>query len=509
VAEITATDDSPPQPDQPVAEPGRPIAGMLLAGRYRLHRPVANGPACTVWIADDAILARRVAVKVLNDEVSLDDERRAQFLERARLTARIEHPGIATTFDSGTTPCVFAVGELVEGARLVGFAASEAPLALPRAVAIAMQLAGALDTVVHHGIEHDGFDLDDVLISAGDVPTITGLRCAGPDESPSASHRAAVATVGAALYALVCGRPPGGSALPPRQVRADVTRELDEITTRALDAGFESVAELRVALGRLQLPDDRVRPPAPVTRSNLPRSRRDVGLIAGVLTVAVVSVLIGVLFGSESGRRVIDQVIPGGEQEADRTTASGAVEPEVLDASVPATSAIPPSSAVERAPGSAPGIIVRPVTVRDFDPMGDGSEKPDQVALVIDDDPTTSWRSELYDTAGLGGLKDGVGLVVTIPSDVTATALRISGTGTGWSALVHVTSGGPAPTTYAGWGEPVARVTAATASETTIELGAPTTGGSVLVWFTTLHESADPGKFTITVSEIVLFSAVS
>ncbi len=507
MAEIFATDASLLEPDPPT---GRPVAGMLLAGRYRLHRPIANGVACTVWIADDAILARRVAVKVLAAHLGTDPDRRLEFLERSRLTTRIEHPAIATTFDSGVTPCVFTVGELVEGSRLEGFAAAEAPMALARAVRIAMQLAAPLDALEHHGILHGGIDLDDILVGAHDALTVTALRCGLADGDSDATRAAAITTVGTVLYTLVCGRPPGEPALCARQVRADVTRELDDLTTRALKGRFESVAELRRELGRLEFTDERAASPVHDRRSvrSRSRSRHDVMLVVGVLAVALVSVLIGVL-ASESGRRAISQVVPGG---SDSDQAAGTTTRLTISASLAESATEAGATDLaglddeQNPPQDVPTVSVTPIGADDFDPMGDGREKPDLVPLAIDNDPTTAWRTELYKNVLLRGLKDGVGLIVDVPDGVTVTAVRITSPGNGWSALVHGAVTGPLPSSYLGWGEPIATITAGTSPDTIAVLDEPQTGGRLLVWFTRLHESTDPGEYTMMVSEIAVLS---
>ncbi len=507
MAEIIATDTPLLEPDP---QAGRPVAGMLLAGRYRLHRPIANGVACTVWIADDAILARPVAVKVLAAHLGTHPDRRTEFLERARLTTRVEHPAIATTFDSGVSPCVFTVGELVEGSRLEGFAVAEAPMGLARAVRIVMQLAAPLEALDQHRILHGGIDLDDILIGAHDALTVTALRCGPADGNPDATRAAAVETIGTVLYTLACGRPPDELALRARQVRADVTRELDDLTTRALEGRFESVAELRRELGRLEFTDERVASPVHDGRSarTRSRSRHDVMLVIGVLAVALVSVLIGVL-ASESGRRAIGQVVPGGS-DSDRaagTTTTVDIAASLAESATEAGAIDLDGFEGQQTPAQTPPTVeVTPIGADDFDPMGDGSEKPDLVPLAVDDDATTAWRSDLYKNVLLGGLKDGVGLIVEIPDGVTVTALQISSPGNGWSALVHGVTTRPRPSNYLGWGQPIAIITSGTRPDTIATLDAPQTGGHLLIWFTSLHESAEPDRYTITVSEIVLLA---
>src|ERR1051326_8856193 len=80
--------------------------GQLLAQRYRLGRRIAVGGMGEVWEAEDTRLGRQVAVKVLKPELSGDPEFRARFQTEARMTASLNHPGIAAVHDYGETDVV-------------------------------------------------------------------------------------------------------------------------------------------------------------------------------------------------------------------------------------------------------------------------------------------------------------------------------------------------------------------------------------------------------------------
>src|SRR5680860_558027 len=75
----------------------------MLAGRYRLQSVLGRGGMGQVWLADDEVLGRQVAVKEIRFPADLPaDERdvlRERTLREARLTARLSHPGIITVYD--------------------------------------------------------------------------------------------------------------------------------------------------------------------------------------------------------------------------------------------------------------------------------------------------------------------------------------------------------------------------------------------------------------------------
>src|SRR5918998_5155696 len=101
--------------------------GQLLARRYRLGRRIAVGGMGEVWQAADTRLDRQVAVKVLKPELSGHAEFRHRFQTEARMTASLNHPGIAAVHDygespndpdSGAYPEAYLVMELVDGEPL-------------------------------------------------------------------------------------------------------------------------------------------------------------------------------------------------------------------------------------------------------------------------------------------------------------------------------------------------------------------------------------------------------
>ena len=86
--------------DRIVAKLQAEIRGPDLAGtRYSVVRHLARGGMGSVWLADDTVLNRRVALKVL-DLVAPADDLGTRLLQEARTLARLEHPGIVPVHDA-------------------------------------------------------------------------------------------------------------------------------------------------------------------------------------------------------------------------------------------------------------------------------------------------------------------------------------------------------------------------------------------------------------------------
>jgi hypothetical protein len=130
---------------------------IQLPDRYRVVRHIANGGMASVWSAEDSILGRLVAVKVLASHVAADPSARTRFEREARTAARVsDHPNVATIYDVGEHEHVpFIVMELFTGGS-VADRLKEGLGTIPRTRALTWleQTAAALDYAHAEGIVH-------------------------------------------------------------------------------------------------------------------------------------------------------------------------------------------------------------------------------------------------------------------------------------------------------------------------------------------------------------------
>jgi serine/threonine-protein kinase len=125
-------------------------------GRYRLGEPLGSGGMASVYLADDCELHRRVAVKLLADNLAVDDGFRARFLREAQLAAGLSHPNIVHVYDLGRDADgrPFIVMEYVDGCSLAELLEREGPLAAERVLAIARDCCAGLAYAHAHGLVH-------------------------------------------------------------------------------------------------------------------------------------------------------------------------------------------------------------------------------------------------------------------------------------------------------------------------------------------------------------------
>jgi eukaryotic-like serine/threonine-protein kinase len=220
-----------------------PDSSLGPEGRYRLVRRIGGGGMGEVWEADDTVLGRRVALKVLVQELADDARATKRFVREARATARLTHPNVTRVYDFGRDGGLpYLVMELLEGDTLADRLAG-GPLPPAEAARIGAAVADALDAAHGRGIIHRDVKPSNVLLTpAGQVKVMDFGIAAAADETHSttgsglygtaayisperaagqpATPAADIYSLGAVLYELLTGRPPFIGDSPVLVVRA-------------------------------------------------------------------------------------------------------------------------------------------------------------------------------------------------------------------------------------------------------------------------------------------------
>ena len=229
--------------------------GHVVAGRYRLISALGNGGMGTVWLAEDELLARRVAVKEVSPPADMTPHEREMLRERtlreARTAARLSHPNVVAIYDvveDDGRPWI--VMELVPSRSLRDVVQENGPLTVQQAAAVGLQVLAALNAAHALGIMHRDVKPGNVLIDAtgravladfgiartqdSSTLTTTGMIVGSP--SYIAPERARgerggpesdLWSLGATLYALVEGRPAYDRAGPLPTLMAVVSEDPD------------------------------------------------------------------------------------------------------------------------------------------------------------------------------------------------------------------------------------------------------------------------------------------
>lgn len=392
-----------------------------LAGRYDLITEVTHGQGRSVWQGSDHVLSRDVGILLLDR----GHPRAAAVREAAAAVARVEHPNLLRVIDADVDDDrVLVVTRWLPGVTLAERLAA-GPLPTAQAALVVQQVADALAAAAEQGVHHLVLDPRDVVLTDhGAVLVGTGVRAAlagvsADDDAPAVDAW----RLGALLYAALTGRWPGhpcaglpaaptvdGRVARPRQVRAGVAREVDEVAWQCLDPDvpdpLTTPAAVHDALAELDHDPDH---PADWPTAGWPWARMGLAAIAAVVAagMALVAVAIWQDFDRERG----SEPTPTG--------------PATTDASSPPTTG-PPVGPVD---------VIAAIP---HDPAGDGEENDAQAAAAVDGDPTTAWRTLTYTTRDLGQLKPGVGLLLDLgqPTEVGGVELELVGRGTDLQVLV-------------------------------------------------------------------------
>ena len=161
-------------------------------GPYEVTAPIGAGGMGEVYRATDTNLKRPVALKVLPETVAADLERLARFQREAEVLASLNHPNIAILYGLEKGDGVIAlVMELVEGPTLADRIV-EGPLAVDEALAIARQIAAALEAAHEQGIVHRDLKPANVKVRPDGTVKVLEFGLAKSMEPPGgASHTSA------------------------------------------------------------------------------------------------------------------------------------------------------------------------------------------------------------------------------------------------------------------------------------------------------------------------------
>jgi TolB-like protein/Tfp pilus assembly protein PilF/tRNA A-37 threonylcarbamoyl transferase component Bud32 len=324
------------------------LPGTVLAGRYTVLRELGRGGMATVYVADDARLNRRVAIKTLVPEIAtvIGAER---FLREIEVAARLSHPLIVPLLDSvaidqsqgSDSPLLFYVMALVDGESLRDRLKREHQLPVDDAVRIARDVAVALSYAHEQGVVHRDIKPENILLSKGTAVvadfgiaklladdmrdsrlTETGISIGtaaymSPEQatgSDDVGGRSDIYSLGTVLYEMLTGEPPftGASATTilakrltdptpsARRLRDTIPPALDDAIIRALQRvpadRFSTAAEFVDALDRsrqMTAPLPAVPVTSPATRDVAPaRSRTSPRLRAAIGLAAVAGVVL-------------------------------------------------------------------------------------------------------------------------------------------------------------------------------------------------------------------------
>jgi len=226
-----------------------PLVGRTVGGAYLLQELVGVGGMGRVYRAEQSLLGRTVAVKVIHPHLLGDDQTVARFYNEARAASRLNHPASVSIIDFGRTDdgILYLVMEYIEGKDLAHVIAEEGPLPFPRILRILRAVLSALGEahvlgVVHRDLKPENvickkarrgaeqikvvdFGLAHIVGPGGTSITTPGLVCGTPDymspeqgKGETVDGRGDLYSCAVVLYELLTDRLPFEDETPTKVV---------------------------------------------------------------------------------------------------------------------------------------------------------------------------------------------------------------------------------------------------------------------------------------------------
>ena len=156
------------------------LEGKILGNRYEIIEKIGNGGMATVYKSKDRVLNRYVAVKILRDEFTTDEEFIKRFMIEAQSAASLTHPNIVSIFDVGNEGNLYyIVMELIKGKTLKEIITEEnGPLPWKWSLNVVTQIASALETAHKNNIVHRDIKPHNIIITEDGIAKVTDFGIA-------------------------------------------------------------------------------------------------------------------------------------------------------------------------------------------------------------------------------------------------------------------------------------------------------------------------------------------
>ncbi len=260
--------------------------GQVFDRRYRINKVIGIGGMAVVFEAQDLLMRRNVAVKMLKDEINRDEQSVKRFINESKAVAMLSHPNIVNIYDvSVKEDLKYIVMELVEGITLKNYILKKGVLSFNEIISITEQILLALDHAHQKGIVHRDIKPQNIMmlkngrIKVADfgiaklpnAETVTMTDKAigtvfyiSPEQASGKKidRRSDIYSLGVTMYEMATGKLPfvadspvsvaimqvKNRPRPPREITANLPIGLEQIILAAMekspDSRFQSAAQM-------------------------------------------------------------------------------------------------------------------------------------------------------------------------------------------------------------------------------------------------------------------------
>lgn len=247
--------------------------GMVFDNRYRIERVIGIGGMAVVFKATDLLMRRTVAVKILKDEISADEESVKRFINESKTVAMLSHPNIVNIYDVSVRENIkYIVMEFVEGITLKNYMQHREVLNLREIVSYTTQILRALDHAHKKGIVHRDIKPQNIMLLKNGIIKVMDFGIAKRPNSETVTMtdkaigtvyyispeqvtggdidaRSDLYSLGVMMYEMATGQLPFTADTPvsvalmqvnetapqPKEINPHIPTGLDQIITRAME----------------------------------------------------------------------------------------------------------------------------------------------------------------------------------------------------------------------------------------------------------------------------------
>lgn len=263
------------------------MKGQLLGSRYEVLEQVGGGGMSLVYRAKDKFLNRIVAIKVLREHLTSDEEFVARFRREAQAVASLSHPNIVSIYDVGQDQGMYyLVMEMIEGRNLKEIIKEKGKIPVNEAVEIAKQICEALEHAHQQQIIHRDIKPHNIILTADGKAKVTDFGIARAVSTATVTHTGSIMgsvhyfspeqakgeiadeksdiyALGVVFYEMMTGKLPfegdspisvamkkiNGDPLPPREINPLIPETMEQVIKRAMARNphkrYETVTQLK------------------------------------------------------------------------------------------------------------------------------------------------------------------------------------------------------------------------------------------------------------------------
>lgn len=247
--------------------------GAVLDNRYRIEKVIGIGGMAVVFKADDTLMRRSVAVKILKDDVAKDEQSVKRFINESKAVSMLNHPNIVNIYDVSMKGAEkYIVMEYIEGITLKNYMTRKKVLSLREIIGYTEQILRALEHAHAKGIVHRDIKPQNIMLLKNGIVKVTDFGIAklpnadtvtmtdkaigtvyyiSPEQASgnAIDARSDIYSLGVLMYEMATGKLPFTADTPvsvalmhvneeataPREVNESIPKGLEQIITRAME----------------------------------------------------------------------------------------------------------------------------------------------------------------------------------------------------------------------------------------------------------------------------------